>query len=749
MVDLLAPSSKSEDAVYGLAEIPGLPAQPAAGPLAALALNLGPRPAATPAAAPTPPAAAPEAKPAPKPKGPGFLARFKGKSKAAAPASETPPAEGVPPAKPKAPAGPMLLRGKKARNLKFEAPAWAVSALVHVVVLGGLGWMTFSEELKSLPGTLTAMVEKSSAGEAELTPIMADPSGERSTEAVGSIVATTPGGSSGLGTGSGPPSATPTVGVRAAVGERTSLPSIKVAPSLSGMAMMPSAPSRDLGLGGAGGGGKISGDVTYEAKDLGAALNQLTAEILRHLAAHRLTVAWVFDESESMKDDQQAIKEKFDRVSSELRVNVGDDKKAAGALNHVIVGFGDTMNWELDKPTSDPDQIRKHIDRLRVDETGIENTMQALTNVINRYAKSSKDKEKDRRLLIVLVTDESGDDGGFVEEARQAAVSRGVPIYIIGRQSLFGYSRAHLKYVDKVTGDTYWPSIRRGPETADTEILQYDGLHERWDEQPSGFAPYELARIAKDSGGIYFLLPSEETMRVHQREKAYSITTLKEYIPDYKSRAEYLALRDGSELRRSLYEISLMTSPDANPLNKDFSFIYRRHFPINPDTLVPAMLEEGPKARARLSRLLDIEKRLRSLEKARAKEPEKRWQAHYDLMLGQVVAYQVKAYEYLACLDEMVALVRKGELRPKQMPTAERVVEWVIDHSRDRKAPKGETEKKYAEAEALLKKVIEKHPKTPWADLAQDEMNRGFGCQRNEWRHNPRYDERAKLVPKY
>ena len=112
-----------------------------------------------------------------------------------------------------------------------------------------------------------------------------------------------------------------------------------------------------------------------------------------------------------------------------------------------------------------------------------------------------------------------------------------MPIYVIGRQSLFGYERAHLRYVDPVTKDVYWPTIRRGPETADIELLQWDGLHDRWDEQPSGFAPYELARLAKDSGGIYFLLPSEENMRVRQREKAYSIATLKEYVPDYDSRA--------------------------------------------------------------------------------------------------------------------------------------------------------------------------------------------------------------------
>src|SRR5262249_42318308 len=144
-----------------------------------------------------------------------------------------------------------------------------------------------------------------------------------------------------------------------------------------------------------------------------------------------------------------------------------------------------------ERPTFDIDVIGRAIERLRVDDSGVENTLQALQEVINHYSGLIK---KDRRLLIVLVTDESGDDGAKVEEARQMATNMKVPIYIIGRQSLFGYDRAHLKYVDPVTKDVYWPAIRRGPETADIEMLQWDGLHDRWDEQPSGFAPYELAR---------------------------------------------------------------------------------------------------------------------------------------------------------------------------------------------------------------------------------------------------------------
>jgi hypothetical protein len=115
-------------------------------------------------------------------------------------------------------------------------------------------------------------------------------------------------------------------------------------------------------------------------------------------------------------------------------------------------------------------------------------------------------------------------------------------------------------------------------------------------------------------------------------------------------------------------------------------------------------------------------------------------------MLAQVVAYQIQAYEYRAALQELVAKPPK----PSRLPVpGELVVEWVLDHAKEPKAPKNETEKPRAEATKLLKQVIADHPKTPWADLAQDELNRGFSVGRHEWHANPRYAERAKLVPHY
>jgi len=650
------------------------------------------------------------------------------------------------------PAAPVKLdaaarkKRRRRRSLKRAIPSWGVSAVIHLVILVALGAATFSTEVRKKILNIDSALVSNPGGADEMVHILADPSNQPRDQAAGSEGASAPapagggggGGGSFGGIGTGPPSNTPRVSGGGNINDKSGgLPGVKVVANVSGLSLATlAAPSMDLG-----GGGGIAGDVTYGTKDIGEALDQLAREILRHLSEHKLTVVWLFDESESMKDDQQEIKRKFDRITNELRTHeeAATKKKVVAPLTHAVVGFGETLHFEQKKPTSNIDVINQAIDKLRVDDTGTENTMHAIAEVINTYSSMIT---KDRRLLIVLVTDESGDDGGYVEEVHQMVVNAKVPLYVIGRQSLFGYDRAHLQYIDPVTKDVYWPTIRRGPETADIEMLQYDGLHDRWDEQPSGFAPYELARLAKATGGIYFLLPSEENMRVRQREKAYSIKDLKEYVPDYESRAAYAANRNKSEFRRSLYEIIQLTRPKSG---EDRGFALPREFPIDPAQFMPVAQAAINDATVRLNGLLKIQQRLEGLQKLRDRETEKRWQAAYDLMLAQVVAYEVKAFEYRAVLEEMM----KKPPKPSRMPSADLLVVWVMDHSHDRKAPKEKTAKKYAEAEKLLKEVIARHPKTPWSDLAQDELNRGLGVQRNEWHHNPKYNERAKLVPKY
>ena len=643
-------------------------------------------------------------------------------------------------------------RRRQRVRLRHLLPAWSVSLLVHVVILSALAAATFSaQDRNKKPVSFDSALAGYRQGKLEELNIYADPATIPRDQAVGNEhggasavpvveMSGEAGGESDDGDGGGmvvaaafgnaAPSATPRfrgTGKRG-INEGNNLPNFKIEGMRgSPLSMLPSAPAADLY-----GGGKIAGDPVFEVKEIGVALDQLAREILRHLKDHKLTVVWLFDESISMQDDQRTILEKFDRVSSELNRNIEPGKKTSGALSHAIVGFGKGFDMILKKPTLEIDEIGRAIKKLGTDYSGIENTMQAIIHSVDAYDRVIG---KDRKMLLILVTDESGDDGADIEEARQALKKYKVPLYVIGRQSLFGYQFAHHRYVDPVTKDVYHPLINRGPETADVEIYQWDGLYERWDEQPSGFAPWELARLTKDSGGIYFLLPSEEFMRVHQREQAYSIAQLKEYMPEYDNRKIYVEKRTASELRRSIYQIITETK----------NFIYRREFPIDPSELVQDAAQEGDKATAKLDLLLQVQGHLEKLKNLRDREPEKRWQAHYDLMLAQTVAFQVKAFEYRAL---MAQIIQKPPVPGKQ-PTPDLAITWVVDHAKEPLAAKNLTAKKYAEAKRLLEDVIANHPKTPWADLAQDTLDRGFSVKLNEWHHNPKYAERPQFVPKY
>ena len=392
------------------------------------------------------------------------------------------------------------------------------------------------------------------------------------------------------GMGTGRPSATPRVrgAGKGRINEGSSLPGVKIdGLARSPLNLLPVAPAADLG-----GGGKIAGDPIFDVKEIGVAMDQLAREIIRQLKDHKITVVWLFDESISMEDDKKTILEKFDRVSSELKkyIDQDKDKKSAGALNHAIVGFGQGLDYMLEKPRDDIDQIGRAIKKLRIDSTGIENTMGAIREVAEHYAGLTR--REDRKVLMVLVTDESGDDGADVEEARQALKRNKIPLYVIGRQSLFGYPFAHHRYEDPVTHDVYHPLIRRGPETADLELYQWDGLYDRWDEQPSGFASYELARLDQ---GIrrHLLRPAQRGVHAGPPSRAGLL--------DHPAQGVPARVRQPPDLHREAQRLPAAPDPARHRHAGPRTSSTAATSPSSTTELVQAAIEEGQKASVKLN----------------------------------------------------------------------------------------------------------------------------------------------------
>jgi len=138
---------------------------------------------------------------------------------------------------------------------------------------------------------------------------------------------------------------------------------------------------------------------------------------------------------------------------------------------------------------------------------------------------------------VIVVSDESGDDGDpflppaadQLENALAVLKTHRSPIYILGRESVFGNFYAYVRWKHPQTGYVHRLPIRRGPEAPSAEQLLYDGFRRRFDSHMSGFGPYEQVRLARDSGGIFFQLPHEEENLNDFKKKQFSMALFSDH----------------------------------------------------------------------------------------------------------------------------------------------------------------------------------------------------------------------------
>ena len=115
-----------------------------------------------------------------------------------------------------------------------------------------------------------------------------------------------------------------------------------------------------------------------------------------------------------------------------------------------------------------------------------------------------------RQMALIVVSDESGEPENNIQTLEMAAKEMKCRTYFLGREAVFGYPHAYMNWRHPQTGVNHWLQVDRGPETAFVEQLQTNGFRRRRDAFSSGFGPYEQCRIARESGGIFFMLPTVE-----------------------------------------------------------------------------------------------------------------------------------------------------------------------------------------------------------------------------------------------
>jgi len=281
----------------------------------------------------------------------------------------------------------------------------------------------------------------------------------------------------------------------------------------------------------------------------------------------------------------------------------------------------------------------------------------------------------------------------------------------------------------------------RGPETAFAEQLQIDGFRRRYDAHPSGFGPYECSRLGRETGGIFFMLPSLETNLVRGEKRDYGMEA--PYFPDLRTRAEVKTDIDKSPMRTMLEKVIYDLNPYNPAVQKQVEM--RVDFSTDYVTLTQQIKQEVAKSVVFLEYLAKAETAVGKMQSARKVEESPRWQANYDLLYAQLIAYQARMYEYAAFIDQfgkdLEAYVKnptspKNAFKPppKTKPAADSKSPALIHdewHIRTRqKTITGDKIQPYVErATAQFKELIANHPGTPWAARADFELKRGFGVE--------------------
>lgn len=500
----------------------------------------------------------------------------------------------------------------------------------------------------------------------------------------------------------------------------------------------------------------VTGDVGAVVDGYGPALDRLTQELIRLMRREKLLVVWLFDESNSMKDDQEKIKTRIGRVYRELKVvnknpqiledldlakttdSNGEHDFLSQAMLTAITSFGKDFHIHSNRPTSDLGKILPAIDSIPVDLEGRELMCRALSMAISKYQPEAK--RDHRRLVLVLVSDESGDDAKQgVETVIRSAKQARAPIYILGREAVFGSPYAYVQWSDPQTRFVHFLPINRGPESAYPEVLMFNGYRRRSETTMSGFGPYDQIRLVRETGGIFFQLPNDEENLVIFRKKRYQPQDLRAYVPDLSSRSQYVRERDRSHFRKAIYNVVMMLDPSQ----KSHRWMELPSPQWSSEWMSTDPGKYGPQVSKRIKLVFKIVKELDKaihilddVRNLREEEKSVRWRANYDLIFAQLHWYKVKLFSYAIRLDNIARNELEKAVGKNSQWNAWHLVEFGSGFVAPEKhqemqfrITEAELRKMYDESQSLLKSVIDKHPETPWAEKAIGELRRQPGLE--------------------
>jgi Mg-chelatase subunit ChlD len=463
---------------------------------------------------------------------------------------------------------------------------------------------------------------------------------------------------------------------------------------------------------------KQSATASGSSLNLRAAIGQLQSRFEESLADTPALVIWIVDHSRST---ERLRGEAIPMISALHAVLKKKNPKADFQVG--VIAASNSAKWELEPVPAEPSPIEKALGQIATADSFTENLMAAVKLASEKAVEA---RRAGREATIVLITDEAGDDGDAVDEVLPPLKRFGIPVFVIGHPAPFGRisaSAASVESKEREATEIDPKIMHEGPESIEPEVvdLSFSGSDLSLDLMDSGFGPFALEKLCRISGGKYMALRTgaSETsftgIEIRWPDPSatrYSADKMQPYAPDYSGVAEYQALLQSNRAAQALIQAAKLPRIDT------LGAITTRFDKVN-EAQMKRRLDESQEAAAKIEpgimRLVEI---LQPGESDRDKLPSLRWKAGYDLAMGRAFAAKARVDGY----NSMLAVLKRG--KNFQHPASK---SWILEPHDDAIEAGSSIQAVVKKANQYLQRVIEEHPDTPWAEMAQRELETPLG----------------------
>jgi len=480
------------------------------------------------------------------------------------------------------------------------------------------------------------------------------------------------------------------------------------------------------------------------------AVRKVTGEIGKSLELGPVLVVWLLDRTASnyklLSSASTGAKAWYE--SQEVKQLTLEKSKK---LQSVVASFDETVEYLLPEPEDDWQKVRDSFGKVQQTMSAKEMTFTSVKQVLDKFGPLHG---ADRQLVIVIFSNEVGDDAKLVDEVAPLVQRKAIPVYVVGTAAPWGQTtpfeeqarhgprnppkapektaeksaeKAEEKKPDEKAEPAGDANPVFGPESLYSErvnlplpVVGYGFRGKPTEESiESGFGPYALERLCRAGGGAFLpVRPASGTLYGYGGTKfwptgaelRFDTPHLAKYAPDYVSEAEYRKLLSENKARGALHEAAkigkaeILDNPDTQ-FQKGAS-----------EAQLKRRLDEAQQASARVAPQIDrLYEILVPGEGDRDKLTSPRWQAEFDYAFGRVLAAKVRNDSY----NQMIASLKAGK-GPKD------ATEYNLEQA-DSYETSSALKKMADKAKVYLERVVKEHPGTPWAKMAAEDLKAPMG----------------------